>query len=73
MDFLLSKIEESGAKISDICLELLLSYNQPFTEPTANSVMIQLSHKLEATLLTQRFLKWFNAGGESNMYYKQLM
>ena len=64
VDFLLDKIENStDHTISDICLEVLLSFNQHYTSPEDNLVMRQLSDKQEATILTQNLLKLLNEGG----------
>lgn len=66
VDFTLDQIETSrNPRIAEVCLELILSFNQHFTDMSSNMVMRRLSERKEATILTQQFLKMFNEGGRA--------
>lgn len=64
VDFLLDKIENSDDhKISDVSVEVLLSFNQHYSNPEDNLVLQQLTTRQEASILTQNLIKLLNKGG----------
>ncbi|XP_067946552.1 NCK-interacting protein with SH3 domain-like isoform X2 [Watersipora subatra] len=63
IDFLLDKVETSAdSRMTDVCFELLLSFNQHFSDPDSNIVLQQLSSRHDSAVLTQKFVKLFNSG-----------